>query len=120
MGSLLLLLPLLLWLCWPTSSSSEIYNCKTMEVWGPAKSAYCCATYGVGCPTTTINTIAPTPTVPPTPPPTPRPTPPPPTPPPPTPDPFNCAVDPESMWTPAKKEWCCRVHQKGCPTQFPT
>merc|ERR1711902_72907 len=63
-----------------------------------------------------------TPTSPPTPFPTPPPTPPPPTRPPapsgPT-DPFNCAVDPENTWAADKKEWCCRIHHRGCPPTAP-
>merc|ERR1712228_815007 len=30
-------------------------------------------------------------------------------------DPFNCAVDPENTWAADKKEWCCRIHHRGCP-----
>merc|ERR1712194_807027 len=75
---------------------------------GPAKQAYCCANYGVGCPTTQPQTPATTPgptpitnpiTVPPTNPPTQPTAPPGPV------DPWNCAVDPEYLWLPAKKEW---------------
>merc|ERR1712129_694587 len=34
-------------------------------------------------------------------------------------DPFNCAVDPENTWQNDKKEWCCRVHHRGCPPTAP-
>merc|ERR1712099_177768 len=34
-------------------------------------------------------------------------------------DPFNCAVDPENTWAADKKEWCCRVHHRGCPPTAP-
>merc|ERR1711972_292769 len=65
-----------------------------------------------GCPTTPF--LPPVP--PPTPPPPPLPTPPPsttlPTPAPPP----NCAVDPENTWDAAKREYCCRVHHRGCPS----
>merc|ERR1712194_945526 len=59
------LIPLLIWLLLPDTSTSEPFDCRTRGVWGPAKKAYCCANYGVGCPTT--NPITP---------PTPKPTPP--------------------------------------------
>merc|ERR1712050_279462 len=89
------------------------------EAWSPARQRFCCATMGRGCTTALPET---TPTVPPptpfsTPPPTPPPTPPstqPTTPSGPV-DPFNCAVDPENTWVADKKEWCCRIHHRGCP-----
>merc|ERR1719251_666620 len=60
------------------------------------------------------------PTPPPTPPPTQPPTPPPTRPAPSGPvDPFNCAVDAESTWAADKKEWCCRIHHRGCPPTAP-
>merc|ERR1712207_121450 len=71
-----------------------------------------------GCTTALPET---TPTIPPTPFPTPPPTPPvtrPATPSGPV-DPFNCAVDPENTWAADKKEWCCRVHHRGCPPTAP-
>merc|ERR1740120_190276 len=116
--ALLVLLPLLLWLL---AGPSEPYNCNTREMWSQAKSDYCCASEGLGCPTTQPATALPT--QPPTPPPTPPATPPRPTlPPAPTPpaDPFNCAVDQYFQWAAPKKEWCCRVHNIcGQPTQPP-
>jgi len=127
--ALLLLIPLLLWLLMPDTSTREPFDCTTREVWSPAKQSYCCANYGVGCPTTQRLTNPPT--IPPTPPTT-RPTFPPtlpPTGPPTVPtqppthgpvDPYNCAVDPETTWTPDKKAWCCRIHHLGCPTMMPT
>merc|ERR1711933_350115 len=33
-------------------------------------------------------------------------------------DPFNCALGDlnwKSGWSVTKKQWCCRVHKKGCP-----
>merc|ERR1719150_1429440 len=81
---------------------------------------------GRGCATTRPATALPEPpvTVPPTPFPTPPPTPPhtlPPTHPAPSGpvDPFNCAVDAENTWAANKKEWCCRVHHRGCPPTAP-
>merc|ERR1719157_250120 len=112
--SLLLLIPLLMWLLCPTSTVP--FNCDTPGemAWSQAQKDYCCMTVGRGCDTTRPTTALPetTPTVPPTPFPTPPPTPPPTTAPPvtlpvtlppmtlppmtPAPgpvDPFNCAVD---------------------------
>merc|ERR1712088_294026 len=109
--SLLLLIPLLLWLLCGTATSLP-YDCESgfaqwETTWSPSQQQFCCSTMGRGCTTALPET---TPTVPPTPFPTPPPTPPPtqpPTPPPTRPatrppapsgpvDPFNCAVDPEN------------------------
>merc|ERR1711920_1006235 len=125
MGSLLLLIPLLMWLLCPKTPDC---NEGMIEFWPQAKKGYCCMTVGRGCITTTrfttvlpetTPTVAPTPF--PTPPPTPPPSPPPPTPPPAPPgpvDPFNCAVDAWVNWAADKKEWCCRNHHicDGTPT----
>jgi len=121
--ALLLLIPLLIWCLMPDTSTDGGFDCSTRDVWGPAKLAYCCANFGLGCPTTTANFVP----IPPTPPPTTqlittqstfRPTQP--TAPPPPGDPWNCAVDPEYLWCSAKKEWCCRIHHLGCRTNMPT
>jgi len=96
--ALLLLIPLLIWLLLPDTTTCEPFDCRTREVWGEAKKAYCCLNYGLECPTT--NPIISTPK--PTPRPVPVPTPSPPTPP------------------PGKKAWCCRIHHLGCPTNGPT
>merc|ERR1719384_1549077 len=128
--SLLLLIPLLLWLL-SGLSTSEPYDCAAgmgnaamMEtMWSQAQKDYCCMTVGRGCETTALP--APPVTVPPTPFPTPPPTPPPtaPTTRPAAPsgpvDPFNCAVDPENTWKADKKAWCCRIHHRGCPPTAP-
>merc|ERR1739848_14109 len=83
--------------------------------WSQAQKDYCCMTVGRGCATTALP--APIITVPPTPFPTPPPTPPPTRPAAPSGpvDPFNCAVDAENTWAADKKEWCCRIHHRGCP-----
>jgi len=126
--SLLLLIPLLMWLLCPKTPDC---NEGMIEFWPQAKKDYCCMTVGRGCITTTrfttvlpetTPTVAPTPF--PTPPPTPPPSPPPPTPPPAPPgpvDPFNCAVDAWVNWAADKKEWCCRKHHicDGTPTAPP-
>merc|ERR1712086_839674 len=112
--ALLLLIPLLIWLLMPDTSTREPFDCSTRDVWGPAKQAYCCANYGVGCPTTQPILTQPT-----TPGPTPitnpitspitiGPTisPTQPTAPPPHPDPYNCAdgfSNWQAGWSVAKK-----------------
>merc|ERR1712083_1164664 len=113
--SLLLLIPLLLWLCSGTPTSLP-YDCEAgfeqwETTWSPAQQQFCCQTMGRGC-TTALPYTTPVP-----PPPTPPPgtTPPRPTSPPvpvgPV-DPFNCAVDEWNTWAADKKDWCCRIHQQ--------
>merc|ERR1719412_889100 len=99
--SLLLLIPLLLWLLSGTVSTG-LYDCESgfmnwESAWSPAQQEYCCMTMGRGCTTTQPATFEPVPTQPPTPPPTPPPTARPTAAPAPSGpvDPFNCAVDPE-------------------------
>merc|ERR1712194_688416 len=92
--ALLLLIPLLIWLLLPDTSTSEPFDCRTRGVWGRAKKAYCCANYGVACPTNS------------------------PTLPPPVPDPYNCQDgfnNWQAGWSVGKKAWCCAHHSKGCP-----
>merc|ERR1711957_567334 len=53
--ALLLLIPLLIWCLMPdTSTIVPWFDCSGNgnPVWSPAKHAYCCANYGLGCPTT--------------------------------------------------------------------
>merc|ERR1712038_1374756 len=115
-SSLMLLIPLLLWLLSGLTTSVP-YDCEAgmgmgnqMELientWSQAQKDYCCMAVGRGCATTALPET--TFTVPPTP----FPTPPPPAPTaPPAPagpvDPFNCAVGAETTWAADKKEWCC-------------
>merc|ERR1712241_803536 len=116
--SLLLLLPLLLWLL-SGSSTSQLWDCTVRgpdstydAMWSQSQKDYCCMTVGRGCATTALP-VTPA-AIPPTPFPTPPPTPPPtfaPTRPavPAGPvDPFNCAVDAENTWAADKRAWCCR------------
>merc|ERR1712087_646561 len=117
--SLLLLIPLLLWLCSPTPTSL-INDCEAgfaqwETAWSPAKQEFCCETMGRGCPQTALPTTPALP--PPTPFPSTQPQTTPGTTPPPTPPPtgHNCAVDPEDTWAADKREWCCRIHHRGCP-----
>jgi len=124
--ALLLLIPLLLWLLCGNSTSLP-YDCTVSgaasaydAMWSQAQKDYCCMTVGRGC---VMTTALPAPPI--TVPPTPFPTPPPTLPqtPPATPggpvDPFNCAVDAENTWAADKKEWCCRIHHRGCPPTAP-
>merc|ERR1712151_1422341 len=76
--SLLLLIPLLLWLCSGTPTSLP-YDCEAgfemwETTWSPAQQQFCCQTMGRVCTTALPNTTPPPP--PPTPFPTPPPTPP--------------------------------------------
>jgi len=124
--SLLLLIPLLCWLLSGTSSSLP-FDCEAgfgsaamiENSWSQAQKDYCCTTVGRGCATTALP--APIVTMPATPFPTPPPTPPPTSPAAPSGpvDPFNCAVDAENTWAADKKEWCCRIHHRGCPPTAP-
>jgi len=93
--SLLLLLSALAWWFWPTD------ECFTEQAewqykWGRAKQARCCARVGVGCQTLQATAQ-----------PAPGPV-----------DPFNCGLgflNWKAGWSQTKKQWCCRVHKKGCP-----
>merc|ERR1711948_16245 len=117
--SLLLLIPLLLWLLSGTATSLP-YDCESgfaqwETTWSPAQQEFCCSTMGRGC-TTALPETTPTPP-PPTPfpstPPTPPPTPPvtrPATPSGPV-DPFNCAVDPENTTVAA-----LQLHRRCSPS----
>lgn len=122
--SLLLLIPLLMWLL-GGSTTSLPYDCDAgfanwESLWSREQAAWCCTTTGRGCTRPTTAFPETTPTAPPTPFPTPPPTPPPTPAPPVGPhDPYNCAVDAESSWDEGKKAWCCRVHHRGCPPTAP-
>jgi len=113
--SLLLLIPLLLWLMAGPQPPFQCGTGEEMMAWSAEQQTYCCQTAGLACFTTMPVTIPLTalPTQPPTPPITP------PRPPPPAGDPFNCAVNAESTWAADKKAWCCKVHHKGCPPTPP-
>jgi len=129
--SLLLLLPLLMWLLSGLSTSLP-FDCDAgfatgqwETMWSQAQQNFCCSTVGRGCLITALPAPEPI-TPPPTPFPITAPPTPPPTPPPTQPakpsgpvDPFNCAVDAENTWAADKKEWCCRIHHRGCPPTPP-
>jgi len=96
-ASALLLLGLLSWLFWPTSSKIDcvIGRENWQYHWNADKQSFCCRTTGVGCPT--IPQPAPLPGAV---------------------DPFNCAsgyLNWKGGWSVSKKQWCCNVHGKGCP-----
>merc|ERR1719188_2745208 len=94
----------------PTSSTARpLPNCAVGDqaTWDGYKKGYCCRVHHVGCPSTMpITTFRPIiPTFPPTHGPV---------------DPYNCAdgwSNWQAGWSVGKKEWCCRVHGKGCPGQ---
>merc|ERR1712242_471207 len=78
--------------------------------WKADKKSWCCRIHHVGCP----QPVAPVPM------PMPAPIMPAPIVPRPPADPYNCADGFANWvvgWSVGKKEWCCRVHGKGCPGQ---
>merc|ERR1740123_481061 len=101
------------------SGPVDPFNCAVdpENTWKADKQAWCCRIHHVGCP----------PTAPPPQPivmPAPQPIMPPPQPMPIVParpaDPYNCEdgfANWQAGWSVPKKEWCCRVHGKGCPNQ---
>lgn len=112
--SLLLLIPLLLWLM----AGNDDFTCNLgvdTSAWSQQQRDYCCRSSGLGCATTLPATAfpPPRPTQPPTQPSPNRPQPNRPV------DPFNCAVDPQPSWAADKKAWCCRIHHLGCPITLP-
>jgi len=112
--SLLLLIPLLLWLCSVFTTTSGGVDCDAgfmmwESAWSREKQDYCCSMLGRGC---AISTSASLVTFPPQPPPTPFPS---------TMGPTtsvwvdpNCAVGEQNTWSQVKKEWCCKNHHVGC------
>merc|ERR1719461_796511 len=99
------------------SGPVDPFNCAVdpENTWAADKKAWCCRIHHRGCPPTAP---PPMPIVPP-----PMPIVPPPMPilPPARPaDPYNCAdgfANWQAGWSVPKKQWCCRVHGKGCPNQ---
>lgn len=119
----------------PVITTSEPFNCKTRGLWSFDKKGWCCKKYGLGCPTTPPPTPAPRP---PPPPPPPAPIPPAPvpiTPPAPAPMPIIVTTSPcpydcnqgynewpmqwVKGWSGAKKLYCCKTAQRGCPSELP-
>jgi len=99
--SLLLLIPLLLWLLsgWPTSDSCDTDFAQWRTHWSSSKQQFCCATVGKACPEPELSgphppqgPVGPV-------------------------DPFNCAdgvLNWQAGWSTQKKQWCCQQHGKGC------
>lgn len=103
---LLSLIPLLLWLLSCLLTTSQLFDCETNFAtcqlrWSKRQEEFCCSTVGRCC-------MEPDRFEDPTPPPGPvGPV-----------DPFNCAdgaLNWRSEWSVEKKEWCCKIHDKGCP-----
>merc|ERR1711934_318531 len=98
------------------SGPVDPFNCAVdaEATWAADKKAWCCRVHHRGCPPTAP---PPRPILPPV-----QPILPPvmPTMPPAPADPYNCAdgfANWQAGWSVPKKEWCCRVHGKGCPGQ---
>merc|ERR1712045_1104502 len=87
------------------SGPVDPFNCAVdpENTWAADKKEWCCRIHHVGCPPTApppmpIIMPAPQPVAPA--------------------DPYNCAdgfANWQAGWSVPKKEWCCRVHGKGCP-----
>jgi len=95
--SLLLLIPLLLWLLASPTNECNVDQANWQYHWSKDKQLRCCASVGIGCPLSQPQApqAAPGPV-----------------------DPFNCALGDENWkagWSQQKKQWCCEVHKKGCP-----
>jgi len=136
-SSVLLLLPLLLWLLFGSSTATttpEPYDCNAglsnfQMGWSVSKKTYCCSLYSKGCaPAMAAPAPAPVPLPVPVPVPAPAPAPAP------VPAPVvttsSCPYDcnagydewPQQWvkgWGGAKKLYCCQTVQKGCPSQLP-
>lgn len=137
---LLLLVPLLLWLLpqlsaepvttmppvmptpMPAPQPTEPYDCDGGGLWSFDKKGWCCQHYGKGC--TKPPTPAPHPPPAPIPHPMPQPMPMPiiTT----SPCPFDCTQGYNEWpmqwvkgWSAAKKLFCCRTAQRGCPSELP-
>merc|ERR1712127_804056 len=90
------------------------FNCAVdaPNMWQADKKSWCCTHHHRGCPPTApppMPVPVPMPFVPPAPVMPARPA-----------DPYNCADGFANWvvgWSVGKKEWCCRVHGKGCPGQ---
>merc|ERR1712209_149987 len=97
------------------SGPVDPFNCAVdpENTWAADKKAWCCRMHHRGCPPTAP---PPQPIIMPAPQPVVMPAPQPAAPA----DPYNCAdgfANWQAGWSVAKKEWCCRVHGKGCPNQ---
>lgn len=78
------------------------FNCAVDLVtsWKADKKAWCCRIHHLGCPPRPQPIVPIVPILPPV-----------------VPDPYNCAdgfANWQAGWSQPKKDWCCRVHGKGC------
>jgi len=92
--SLLLLIPLLLWLFRGMDCDTGFERCQ--YAWNQQKQTECCSQMGRCCarPVVMPSPVDPGPV-----------------------DPFNCADDWnewQAGWSVDKKQWCCNIHGKGC------
>jgi len=96
-----LLLSALLYLLWPATNDCDVGRENWQLMWSQNKQDFCCRTENIGCRAVPL----------------PAPPEPPPAPSGPV-DPFNCAdgvLNWKAGWSVQKKQWCCRIHGKGCP-----
>jgi len=100
LSSLLLLIPLLLWLLWPQEPDwCDTGYARCQRVWGIQQQSDCCSRRGMCCakPVVQPAPVQQQPTGPV--------------------DPFNCADDFDgwqSAWSLDKRQWCCKIHGRGC------
>merc|ERR1712038_309589 len=102
LSSLLLLVPLLLWLLWPQPDKCDqgYSSCDYLGPFGSGIRAECCATKNICCEGPIIQGLSAPVEQPPGPV-----------------DPFNCAIDFaqwKTDWSAEKMLWCCAHHQRGC------
>jgi len=99
-----LLLSALLYLLWPESNDCSDGKDNWQMLWSTDKQDYCCRTKSIGCRAVVLPAMpaeSPGPAGPMGPV-----------------DPFNCAdgfLNWQSGWSVEKKQWCCKIHGKGCP-----
>jgi len=105
LSSLLLLIPLLLWLLmWGRNDWCDTGYERCQMVWGMRQQDDCCSRRGMCCARPPVQGLVVSPQAPvgpvgPV-------------------DPFNCADDFaewKAGWSVSKKQWCCNIHGRGCP-----
>lgn len=99
LSSLLLLIPLLLWLLWPHPDWCDTGYERCQMVWGIRQQGDCCSRRGLCCARPVVQpaevqqqAVGPV-------------------------DPYNCADDYDewqSGWSLDKRQWCCNIHGRGC------
>jgi len=101
LSSLLLLIPLLLWLLWPRPDWCDTGYEMCRMAWDMRQQDDCCSRRGLCCAPPPVMGIMVTPQTP-----VPGPV-----------DPFNCAIDLDQWrtdWSAEKMTWCCSHHNSGC------